>query len=190
VRESAPSSHQTLGSCLITGPILAGTCRRRWLTEIWHAFASGGDRNALSPEARRGLKLFRGKANCTACHAGSNLTDEEFHNTGVAWRDGKLRGEGRHVVTKDDADRGAFKTPMLRQVSQTAPYMHDGSLATVVERYNRGGIPIPYLDREIRPLNLRRDEREDLVAFLASITGKIRFEPAGDEPKRAAASVR
>ncbi len=66
-----------------------------------------GDRDALSPAAKRGLELFRGKANCTACHAGPNLTDEAFHNTGVAWRNGRLLDEGRYAVTNQDADHGA-----------------------------------------------------------------------------------
>jgi cytochrome c peroxidase len=152
-----------------------------------------GDREALTESARRGLRLFRGKANCTACHAGPNLTDEEFHNTGVAWRDGKLLDEGRYAVTKDDGDRGAFKTPTLRQVSQTAPYMHDGSLPTlaeVVQRYNAGGVPNPHLDREIRPLNLTDEERKDLVAFLESLTGNIRFRKLGDDAHREAILVR
>ncbi len=152
-----------------------------------------GDRGALSPAARRGLRLFQGKANCTACHAGANLTDEEFHNTGVAWRDGKLRDEGRHAITRREFDRGAFKTPTLRQVSQTAPYMHDGSLATlaeVVDRYSRGGVPNPHLDREIRPLNLSDQEKKELVAFLESLTGNIRFRNGRDAVDRAAVSTR
>lgn len=135
-----------------------------------------GDRQSLSAEAKRGLSLFRGTANCTACHAGPNLTDEGFHNTGVAWCDGKLQDEGRYAVTKNDADRGAFKTPTLRQVSQTAPYMHDGSLATlaeVVEHYSRGGVPNPNLDAEILPLNLSDEDKRDLVAFLESLTGTV-----------------
>ena len=143
-----------------------------------------GESNALTPAAKRGLDLFNGKANCWVCHAGPNLTDEKFHNTGVAWRNGKLQDQGRYIVTKDRADHGAFKTPTLRQVSQTAPYMHDGSLATlaqVVERYNQGGIKNPYLDSEVRPLNLNEREEKDLVAFLESLTGVIRFEAVTDE---------
>ena len=139
-----------------------------------------GDQEALSDGARRGLRLFRGKANCTACHAGPNLTDEEFHNTGVAWRNGKLVDEGRFAETKRAGDKGAFKTPTLRQISQTAPYMHDGSLNTlteVVERYNNGGVSNPYLDKKIRPLGLTDQEKKELVAFLESLTGNIRFDP-------------
>ena len=139
-----------------------------------------GDQEALSDGARRGLRLFRGKANCTACHAGPNLTDEEFHNTGVAWRNGKLVDEGRFAETKRAGDKGAFKMPTLRQISQTAPYMHDGSLNTlteVVERYNNGGVSNPYLDKKIRPLGLTDQEKKELVAFLESLTGNIRFAP-------------
>ena len=95
-----------------------------------------GDRSALSPEQQAGLQLFRGKANCVACHVGPNFTDERLHNTGIAWRDGKFADAG--------AGLGNFKTPTLREVARTAPYMHDGSLATledVIEYYDRGGNP-------------------------------------------------
>jgi cytochrome c peroxidase len=135
-----------------------------------------GDREALSEEARRGLNLFRGKANCTACHVGPNFTDERFHNSGVAWRDGQWLDPGRFVVTGKEADRGAFKTPTLREIARTAPYMHDGSLATleeVIEFYNRGGNANPYLDPELRPLNLSADEKKALLAFLQSLSGQI-----------------
>ena len=133
-----------------------------------------GDESALSPAAKRGFSLFQGKANCSTCHAGPNLTDERFHNTGVAWRDGRLQDVGRFAVTKQEPDRGAFKTPTLRDVALTAPYMHDGSLPTlekVIDRYSNGGIKNPHLDEEIRPLNLSADEQRDLLAFLKSLTG-------------------
>ena len=134
-----------------------------------------GDESALSESAKRGLKLFQRKANCSTCHAGPNLTDERFHNTGVAWRDGGLQDVGRFAVTKQEQDRGAFKTPTLRDVALTAPYMHDGSIPTlekVIERYSNGGIKNPHLDEEIRPLNLNADEQRDLLAFLESLTGR------------------
>ena len=86
-----------------------------------------GDRAALSVEARRGLELFRGKANCVACHSGPNFSDEQFHNTGVSWGRGDF---GRFNVTGKVKDRAAFKTPTLREIARTAPYMHDGSIAT------------------------------------------------------------
>jgi cytochrome c peroxidase len=135
-----------------------------------------GDRHALSGQAKRGLGLFRGKANCTACHSGPNLTDERFHNTGVAWRDGRPLDEGRFTVTGQPQDRGAFKTPTVREIARTAPYMHDGSLATledVIDFYDRGGRPNPNLDSEIRPLRLTAEEKAALTTFLRALTGII-----------------
>ncbi|MEO8519940.1 MAG: cytochrome c peroxidase [Acidobacteriota bacterium] len=137
----------------------------------------GGERGALGGDAIRGLGLFRGKAGCTACHAGPTLSDERFHNTGVAWRTGRLSDDGRARVTGAAADRGAFKTPSLRQVTGTAPYMHDGSFATleqVIDYYDAGGQANPALDTRIRPLHLSAGERRDLLAFLAALTGKVR----------------
>lgn len=135
-----------------------------------------GDRQALSEQARAGLRLFRGRANCTACHLGPTFTDEQFHNTGVAFRDGKLTDDGRFTVTGKEKDRGAFKTPTLRHVAQTAPYMHDGSLATleeVIEFYDKGGNPNFHLDEEIRPRGLTDEDKQALVAFLHSLSGTI-----------------
>ena len=82
---------------------------------------------------------------------------------------------GRYEVSGRDEERGAFRTPTLRQVAQTAPYMHDGSLATleeVIELYDRGGDPNPWLDPEMQPLNLTLQEKADLVAFLRTLTGE------------------
>jgi cytochrome c peroxidase len=135
-----------------------------------------GDHEALSEDEVAGLRLFRGKANCSACHAGPTLTDEEFHNSGVAWKDGEYLDEGRFRVSQDPADRGKFKTPTLREVPRTAPYMHDGSLATladVVDFYNDGARKNPNLDREFRPLKLSDEEKRHLVAFLGSLAGKV-----------------
>jgi cytochrome c peroxidase len=135
-----------------------------------------GDRSALGPEAARGLGVFAGKAGCTRCHAGPLLTDELFHNTGVAWRDGRLTDIGRAAVTGEAADRGAFKTPTLREVARTAPYMHDGSVATlddVIDFYDRGGEPNPGLDSRMRPLGLTVVEKGELRAFLAALTGTV-----------------
>jgi cytochrome c peroxidase len=135
-----------------------------------------GDATALSPLARQGLALFQGRARCDRCHTGPLLTDERFHNTGVAWRRGGFVDPGRFEVTRQVGDQGAFKTPTLREVTRTAPYMHDGSLATleaVVDFYARGGNPNPSLDPEIRPIPLRAGERAALVAFLRTLTGKV-----------------
>ena len=136
-----------------------------------------GEPEALSEQVRQGLRLFRGKANCTACHLSPNFTDEQFHNTGVAWRDGKLLDPGRFVVTGKEEDRGAFKTPTLRNIARTAPYMHDGSLATleeVIEFYDQGGNANPYLDPELRPLHLTAEKKQALLAFLTALNGTIR----------------
>jgi cytochrome c peroxidase len=136
-----------------------------------------GDRAALSDEARRGLEVFRGKGNCATCHGGPTLSDERFHNTGVAWRDSAFQDPGRVAVTRNEDDRGAFRTPTLREVARTAPYMHDGSLPTleaVVEYYDRGGNRAPRLDPEIRPLHLTNAEKLALLAFLSSLSGEIR----------------
>ena len=135
-----------------------------------------GKRGALTDQQRRGLRIFRGKGNCTACHIGPTLTDEDFHNTGVAWRNGKIQDKGRFTVTGKLEDQGAFKTPTLREVSRTAPYMHDGSLATlqdVINFYSDGGRKNPHLDEEIQPRNLNIQEKKDLLAFLQSLTGKV-----------------
>jgi cytochrome c peroxidase len=133
-----------------------------------------GDTSALGAEERRGLQLFSGRARCARCHAGPLLSDEAFHNTGVAWQDGRVLDAGRAAVTGKDADRGAFKTPTLREVARTAPYMHDGSLARlgdVIEFYHRGGRPNPHLDPEIRPLRLTAADKAALLAFLRALSG-------------------
>jgi cytochrome c peroxidase len=136
-----------------------------------------GDSTALSPLARQGLALFQGRARCDRCHTGPLLSDEKFHNTGVAWRRGGFVDTGRFEVTRQAGDQGAFKTPTLREVARTAPYMHDGSLATleaVVDFYVRGGNPNPSLDPAIRPIPLSIAERTALVAFLRALTGTVR----------------
>lgn len=123
----------------------------------------------MSGLERAGLEVFRGRAACFTCHLGPNFTDERFHNTGVAWRGGKLADSG--------AGQGKFKTPTLREVARTAPYMHDGSLKTleeVVDFYSEGGRPNPNLDPQIQPRHFSAEEKRALVAFLRSLTGKIR----------------
>jgi len=135
-----------------------------------------GDRAALSLKQQDGLRVFRGKGNCTTCHVGPTFTDERFHNTGVAWRDGRFVDEGRSAVTGRIDDRGAFKTPTLREIARTAPYMHDGSLTTldeVIEYYDRGGNANPGLDSELRPLRVTAAEKSALRAFLESLSGTI-----------------
>lgn len=134
-----------------------------------------GDKSAMSAAAQRGLALHEGKARCARCHTGFNFTDEGYHNLGVGM-ERENPDLGRYLHTKREANRGAFKTPTLRDAAQRPPYMHDGSVATlrdVVAFYNRGGAPNPWLSPDITPLNLTPEEREDLVAFLEALTGQV-----------------
>jgi cytochrome c peroxidase len=166
----------------------------------------GKGEEALSDSAKRGFRLFTGRAGCDGCHAIAGdhalFTDHGFRNTGVGAAPptaGDLRVEiapgvfatvtrqaleavseptksdfGRFEVTKNPADRWAYKTPSLRNVALTAPYMHNGSLATladVVRFYNHGGRANDGLDPRIRPLGLNEADVADLVAFLESLTG-------------------
>jgi cytochrome c peroxidase len=134
-------------------------------------FRRKGEHGALTAAERQGLWLYESKGRCWRCHRGENFTDEEFHNTGVSW--GKEPADlGRYAVTKNEADRGKFKTPTLRGVALTGPYMHDGSLGSledVVEFYNRGGAANPNLDPVLAPLGLSKDELRDLAAFLKAL---------------------
>lgn len=127
-----------------------------------------GDKAALSAAAQRGLTLFTGKARCSACHSGPNFSDNGFHNLGVSIN-AQTPDIGRVAISKLGGDRGAFKTPTLREIARSAPYMHDGSLTTledVVEYYDKGGTPNPLLDEEIYPLKLTAEEKADLLTFL------------------------
>lgn len=127
-----------------------------------------GDTSALSPAAQRGMKVFFNKGHCSACHSGPSFTDQGFHNIGVGM-DAEKPDLGRFVVTKVEGDKGSFKTPTLREIARSGPYMHDGrftTLAQVVDFYDRGGTPNPQLDEEIYPLKLTAEEKADLVKFL------------------------
>jgi cytochrome c peroxidase len=127
-----------------------------------------GDKNALNASAQRGMDLFFNKAKCSACHKGGSFSDFAFHNLGVGINNPNP-DLGRFAVTKQEGDRGSFKTPTLREIHRTAPYMHDGSQKTlkeVVEFYNKGGIKNPQLDEEMKPLKLSPDEVNDIVNFM------------------------
>jgi cytochrome c peroxidase len=134
-------------------------------------FRRQGKAEALTPSQRQGLWLYESKGRCWRCHTGANFSDESFHNTGVSW--GKEPADlGRYAVTKTESDRGKFKTPSLRGVALTGPYMHDGSftsLEDVVEFYNRGGGANPNLDSALGKLGLSKDEVRDLIAFLEAL---------------------
>ena len=138
----------------------------------YEAAKAAAEAHPLSESAKLGRDLFFGKANCTACHVGANLADEKYHNLGIGM-DKADADLGRYVVTKEEADKGAFKTPTVRNAALTAPYMHDGSVATleeVVEWYDKGGHPNPYLSDKIKPLNLTADEKGALVEFMKACT--------------------
>jgi cytochrome c peroxidase len=130
----------------------------------------------MSASAERGWELFFSqKVNCTACHVGANLADEKYHNLGIGM-DKAEPDLGRFVVTKDEKDKGAFKTPTVRNVALSAPYMHDGSLATlmdVVEHYAKGGTPNKWLSDKIVKIPLTPQDKQDLVAFMEACTGPL-----------------
>jgi cytochrome c peroxidase len=133
-----------------------------------------GDENALTPAQKRGMTVFFKKAACDSCHLGFNFTDGSYENIGVGM-DKPDPDLGRYVITHKEEDKGAFKTPTLREVEHTAPYMHDGSQKTleeVIEHYDKGGIKNPHLNQRIKPLHLTAEEKQDLVAFLRSLSGE------------------
>jgi cytochrome c peroxidase len=163
----------------------------------------GGDKNAISELQKEGWELFKGKAKCLDCHtrsvAAPLFTDAKFHNTGVRAKeltfealsqraddvkrmasspatlahDPQFSDLGRFLVTKDAKDLGAFKTPTLRDVELTGPYMHDGSIRTlldVLRFYNQGGVKNPRLDQKMIPLNLSEHEMNAIVEFLRALT--------------------
>jgi cytochrome c peroxidase len=133
-----------------------------------------GDRTAMNQSQIQGMELFKGKARCILCHNGPNFTDNGFHNLGVP-QEGLLKEDlGRYDVTRREQDKGAFKTPTLRSVVETAPYMHDGvfkTLEEVIEFKNKGGTANPRLSPLMKPLDLTSEEKADLIAFLQALTG-------------------
>jgi cytochrome c peroxidase len=132
-----------------------------------------GNKKAMSPPQIRGLKVFQ-KAKCDKCHKDAVFSDNAFHNLGTGM-DKPDPDVGRFAVTHDPKDWGAFKTPTLRDVAETAPYMHDGSLKTlreVVDLYDKGGTLNKNLDKDIKPLKLSSDQRSDLVEFLRALSGE------------------
>lgn len=138
------------------------------LLEQYVALKEATAKSPMSESAARGMVLFSGKATCTACHVGANFTDEQYHNLGVGM-EVTAPDLGRYEVTKKESERGAFKTPTLRNVALSPPYMHDGSQKTleeVIHWYNIGGHKNPWLSDKMKPLNLTDQEKADLLAFL------------------------
>jgi cytochrome c peroxidase len=137
----------------------------------------GRDESAVTVEVKTGYELFFGKAECNQCHLGDNFTDSRFHNLGIGWdaKKKEMKDLGRYAISKKDEDRGAFKTPGLREVAKHPPYMHDGSIATleaVVEHYNKGGNANPWLTTRVRKLGLSKAEVHALVKFMEALSGE------------------
>lgn len=159
-----------------------------------------GDKGAMDASAQRGMALFKGKGGCIACHNGPNLTDYGYYNVGLKENpllqdpvhlkvlrfDAKRKGvqewetidtdPGRYLVTHDKQDWKRFKTPTLRNLPDTGPYMHDGRYATleaVIDHFDRGGDATPNQDPRIRPLGLSAREKQDLKAFLLALQGPL-----------------
>jgi cytochrome c peroxidase len=170
----------------------------------------GGDQQAMSESALRGMELFKGKARCILCHNGPNFTDSQFHNLGVPKApllahplvQASLRFDakrmkveeydqvtedlGRYLVTKEERDKGAFKTPTLRNVTQRDPYMHNGvfqSLEDILDFYDRGGGTISGKSPLIQPLGLTAQEKRDLLAFLQTLTGELPIMTPAASPR-------
>ena len=159
-----------------------------------------GDQTAISTEAKRGLDLFKGKAGCISCHNGPLLSDQTFHDLGVPdspvfqsdpiyqitlrWQhyqkgvaeDYYRKGttdDGLYYVTKRAEDKGKFRTPSLREIAYTGPYMHNGVLETleaVVEFYDKGGGESRSGTKTLKPLGLTEQEKKDLLAFLGTLS--------------------
>ena len=162
----------------------------------------GGDETAMSEEAIRGLELFRDpeKGNCEVCHTINEeegyalFTDNKFHNLGVgAEIDGTLSDIGRFEISQAEGAQGAFKTPHLRNIADSAPYMHDGHLKTlkeVLDFYIGAGNSNDFRDEEIKELDhLTAQERTDLIAFMEALTGEYpaNVGPPGEDPPEASA---
>ena len=147
---------------LFTRMIISGSTR--------HDAFIAGNQSALNQQEQRGKVVFEGKAQCVKCHGGPHLSDGLFHSTGLHTH---YYDKGRFYVTNSNGDIGTFKTPTLRNIVLTFPYMHDGSLPTlrsVIEHYNVGGKQFINKSADIQPLNLTSDEMDDLEAYLHAFT--------------------
>jgi cytochrome c peroxidase len=135
---------------------------------------NAGDKQAMNAAQIRGMNIFFNKTACDSCHIGFNFTDGSYVNIGIGM-DKPKPDLGRFMVSGRDEDKGAFKTPTLREVEHHGPYMHDGSLKTldeVIEHYNKGGIKNEHLDQRMKPLKLTDQDKSDLVAFLKALSGE------------------
>jgi cytochrome c peroxidase len=194
----APLFEAAYGDAAITFPRVSQALAAYQRTLIagdspFDRFFFAGRPDAISDAARRGWELFKGKARCTSCHTFDKerpfFSDFLFHNTGVG-SDAATLDLGRYHMTKEKEDRGRFRTPSLRNVSLTPPYMHDGRFATLEEVlafYEKGGLANNNLDAELKAVQLTASERADLIAFLHSLTSEVTFQK---ETNRSAQNVR
>lgn len=140
-----------------------------------------GKKTALSSSAQKGFTLFKGKARCVLCHSGALLSDQAYHNLGVPQTGTLSTDVGRYAFSHNPSDKGKFRTPPLRNVALTSPYMHDGvfrTLGKVVDFYDKGGGSSPYKTKDplLRPLHLTKQEKTELVDFLLALTGETAAE--------------
>lgn len=147
----------------------------------WVRFREG-DANALSEQARRGWQVFSEVAKCTNCHDGVLLTDLQFHNVGIGWdaKKKEFADVGRFKVTNDEKQKGAFKTPTLLDIAESAPYFHDGSVATLEEAVDlmlAGGVKNPNPDANLEPRKLTSEQKADLLAFLRALNANYTVTP-------------
>lgn len=189
VRSYAPYFEEAFGSPAITKERVAKAIADYERTRMsgnspWDRWRYNRDDGAVSETVKLGHELFNGKASCAQCHLGNNFTDSQFHNLGIGWDPAMqtFEDEGRGAVAgslpgaaPQQKNRGAFKTPTLREVTKHPPYMHDGSLPTlrdVVTFYNDGGVKNPWLDPKIKPIGLTDPEIDALVEFLRALEGE------------------
>jgi len=157
---------------------LADFVRGVWIGDSPVDRFQAGEFSALDVPERLGLWVYESKGRCWRCHSGPNFSDEGYHNTGVGVRDGKPL-DGRMHVTSNESDRGRFKTPTLRGAALDAPYMHDGSLATledVVAFYKQGGGANPQLDEALQGIDISDEDARNLVAFLKALSRRAEGE--------------
>lgn len=156
------------------------------IREQYEALQQAASDDPMSESAVRGMSLFFSKeVGCSNCHVGANLADEKYHNLGIGM-DAAEPDLGRFVVTNDEKDKGAFKTPTIRNVALSAPYMHDGSLQTleeVVEHYVKGGTKNPWLSDKMTPIKMTSQQKVDLVEFMRSVTGSFPKIASGRLPE-------
>ncbi|MCA9100967.1 MAG: c-type cytochrome [Planctomycetales bacterium] len=156
------------------------------LYEEYQQVVADAEAHPMSESAKRGMEVFfSDRGGCSACHVGPNLTDERYHNLGVGM-DAEEPDVGRFAETGEDKDKGAFKTPTIRNVALSAPYMHDGSqktLAEVVDWYVKGGHPNEHLDENVKKLDLDDQAKQDLVAFMEACTGDFPQVETGRLPQ-------